>query len=100
MKHALPLLTALLLFAPLPPLRAAETLLVEKGAPRAQIVIAPEKRPRMVTLAALELQRHIETMSGARLPIVTSPDASLPVRNHVGRSPATDQLGVTDTDLK
>jgi len=54
----------------------------------------------MATLAALELQRHIQTMSGARLPIVTSPDASLPVKIYVGKSPATEMLGVTDRDLK
>ncbi len=89
-----------LLLLPSSALRAAQTLLVEKGAPRAQIVIAAEKRPRMVTLAALELQRHIQTMSGARLPIVTRPEASLPVKIHVGKSPATDKLGVIDTDLK
>ncbi len=91
------LFAALLLFSPL---HAAETLLVDQGAPRAQIVIAAEKRPRMVTLAALELQRHIQMMSGARLPIVTSPDASLPVKIYVGKSPATEKLGVTDKDLK
>ncbi len=97
MKHTILLLTALLLFGPL---RAAETLLVDKGAPRAQIVIAAENRPRMATLAALELQRHIQTMSGARLPIVTSADASMPVKIYVGKSPATEKLGVTDKDLK
>ena len=99
MKHTLTILAALLL-APLASLHAAETLLIENGQPRAQIVIAAENRPRMVTLAALELQHHIQTMSGARLPIVTSPDASLPVKIYVGRSPATDKLGVTDKDLK
>lgn len=100
MKHVLPLLPALLLFAPHSLLRAAETLLVENGAPRAQIVIAAENRPRMATLAALELQRHLQKMSGARLPIVTSLDATLPVKIYVGKSPATDKLGVTDKDLK
>jgi len=100
MKHARSLLAALFLFTSLAPLRAAETLLVDQGVPRAQIVIAAENRPRMGTLAALELQRHVEMMSGARLPIVTSPDASLPIKVYVGRSPATDKLGVTDEDLK
>ena len=49
------------LFVLLSPLYASEPFLVEKGAPRAQIVIAAENRPRMATLAALELQRHIQT---------------------------------------
>lgn len=100
MKYTLPLLTTLLLFVFLPPLLAAETLLVDKGVPCAQIVIAAENRPRMVTLAALELQHHIQKMSGARLPIVTSPDVSVRVKIYVGKSPATDKLGVTDKDLK
>jgi len=97
MKHTLALCIALALLSPL---HAAETVLVEKGTPRAQIVIAAEQRPRMVTLAALELQLYIQKMSGARLPIVTEPDAKLPVKIYVGRSPATDKLGVTDKGLK
>jgi hypothetical protein len=97
MKHAI--LAALLLFALAPSLIAAETLLVDQGAPRAQIVIAAENRPRMATLAALELQRHIQKMSGARLPIVTSPDANLPVKIYVGKSAATEKLGVNAEGL-
>lgn len=100
MKRILPLLAVLLLFASHSSLGAAEPLIVDQGVPRAQIVIAAENRPRMATLAALELQYHIRHMSGARLPIVTTPDASLPVRIYVGRSPATDKLGVSDKDLK
>jgi len=100
MKPALSLFIALIAPSLAPRLHAGEPLIVDKGLPRAQIVIAAEKRPRMATLAALELQRHIETMSGARLPIVTSPDASLPVKIYVGSSPATEKLGVTEKDLK
>ena len=99
MKPTHTLLTALLL-VPLVALQAAQPLLVDQGVPRAQIVITAENRPRMVTLAALELQRHIQTMGGVRLPIVTAPDASLPVKIYVGKSAATDKLGVTDKDLK
>lgn len=100
MKLGFPLLAVLLLFASSRLLRAEELLLVDQGTPRAQIVIAAENRPRMATLAALELQHHIQKMSGARLPIVTSPDASLPITIYVGKSPATDKLDVTDKDLK
>lgn len=39
--------------------------IVTDGRANAQIVIA-EERPRMVTLAALELQYYIEQISGAR----------------------------------
>lgn len=96
MKRALPLLAALLLFASHSSLGATEPLIVDQGVSRAQIVIAAENRPRMATL---ELQCHIQQMSGARLPIVTTPDASLPVRIYVGMSPATDKLGVSEKDL-
>lgn len=30
---------------------------------------------------------------------MTSPDASLPIKIYVGKSPATDKLGVTDESL-
>lgn len=98
MKHTL-LLIALIAFLTVS-LSGAELVLVQNGTPRVQIVIAAEKRPRMATLAALELQHHIQKISGARLPIVTSPDASVQVRIYVGKSPATEKLGVTDQDLK
>jgi len=91
-------LTARLL-APLAGLHAAETLLVEKGVPRAEIVVA-EKRPRMVTLAALELRLYVEKMSGARLPIVSAPTAGERVRIHIGQSAETDRLGVTAEGLR
>ena len=74
-------------------------LLVEKGVPRAEIVVA-EKRPRMVTLAALELRHFVQKMSGARLPIVTAPTAGAQVKIHVGQSAETDRLGVTAEGLR
>lgn len=54
----------------------------------------------MVTLAALDLRRYIEKISGARLPIVTAPDASAPVKIYVGQSPAAAKLGVTAEGLQ
>mgnify|MGYP001266309855 CR=1 FL=1 len=45
---------------------AEEQFIVKDGKPNAQIVIAAENRPRMTTLAALELRRGIEKISGAR----------------------------------
>ncbi|HPN84554.1 MAG TPA: DUF4838 domain-containing protein [Victivallales bacterium] len=79
---------------------AEEQFIVKDGKPNAQIVIAAEKRPRMATLAALELQHFIQKMSGARLPIVNSPDASVPVKIYVGKSPETEKLGIKTDDLK
>ncbi len=76
MKHTLTLLATVLLALASPPIAAAKTLLVENGQPRAEIVVA-ENRPRMTTLAALELRQFIERMSGARLPIVTAPTSGV-----------------------
>jgi hypothetical protein len=88
------LLMANLAAAAEPPL-----VVIERGQPRAEIII-PEKRPRMVSLAALELQHFLHKMSGARLPIVTAPTAEKRVRIHIGRSAETDRLGVTLEGLR
>nr|HPN84955.1 DUF4838 domain-containing protein [Victivallales bacterium] len=79
---------------------AGEQFIAKDGKSNAQIVIAAENRPRMATFAALELQYFIQKMSGARLPIVTSPDASVPVKIYVGKSPETEKLGIKTDDLK
>ncbi|MCA1808077.1 MAG: DUF4838 domain-containing protein [Kiritimatiellia bacterium] len=78
---------------------ASGAQLVQDGAARAQIVIA-ENPPRMVSLAAQELQEHLNKISGAELPIVHEPSADLPVKVYVGRSRFTDELGITDEGLK
>lgn len=79
---------------------AGAAVIVQDGKPCAQIVIPAENRPRMTTLAALELRTHIEKMSGVRLPIVTVPSTSGGVKIFVGRSRETDRLGVTAADVK
>ncbi|HPN84253.1 MAG TPA: DUF4838 domain-containing protein, partial [Victivallales bacterium] len=79
---------------------AGEQFIVKDGRANAQIVIAAENRPRMATLAALELQHFIQKISGARLPIVTTPDSLVPVKIYVGKSPETEKLGVKTDDLK
>lgn len=73
--------------------------IVQDGKPNAQIIIAAENRPRMTTLAALELQHILEKMSGARLPIVTAVDPSIPVKIFVGESEETKKLGIKTSDL-
>ncbi len=80
------------------PLSAAP-FLVEDGTPRAEIVIA-ERPTRSARLAAADLQRYVEKISGARLPIVTSPTDGGTVRVYVGRSPHTEELGITAEGLK
>jgi len=77
----------------------AAPFIVEEGRPRAEIVIA-EKPPRMVTLAARELQEYVRKISGAELPIVTEPGDEQPVKIYIGKSAHTDRLRVTDEGLK
>lgn len=89
MKHLLCLCTTLF-YLSLTALGAP--FLVENGEARAQIVIAPE-RPRLVGLAALELQYYVEKISGARLPIVTEPGDGM-VNLYIGASEHTEKLGV------
>ena len=97
MKHTLTLLTALLL-TPLASLHAADTFIVENGQPRAEIVIS-DKPQRSARLAAQELQDYVEKISGAHLPIVTTPSGNA-VKIFVGRSAHTDALKITAEGLK
>ncbi len=78
---------------------AAEPFLVENGQPRAEIII-DAKPPRTTQLAAQELQKYVEKISGAKLNIVTEPSGKLPVSIFIGRSPHTEQRDITDADLK
>ncbi|MCY2990132.1 MAG: hypothetical protein NTY19_20000 [Planctomycetota bacterium] len=75
-----------------------ETYLVQDGQPRADIVISAQPA-RMVKLAAAELQDYLLKISGAKLPIATAPGEDYASHIHVGRSPHTDRLNVTDAGL-
>ncbi len=77
----------------------AGTKLVDDGNPCADIVIA-DKPPRMVKLAAEELQAYIEKISGAKLKITNAPGSDVPAHIYVGRSAETDKLKITDEGLK
>jgi hypothetical protein len=72
--------------------------LVDNGRPVAEIILAPTATPG-VRVAAEELQRHVQEMSGAVLPIVDR--VSILAKNHVyiGESRFTAQLGVTLDDV-
>ncbi len=79
---------------------AAETAwIVKGGSARAQIVTAVAP-PRMVDIAAKELQHYVLKLTGAEPPVVTEPTGEFPVKVYVGRSEHTDRLGVTDEGLK
>ncbi len=92
------LLTALLL-APLAAVQAADTLLIENGQARAEIIIAANPT-RMQRVAAEEFRDEIEKISGARLPIVTAPSGKMSAKVFIGRSAHTDALKVTADGLQ
>lgn len=78
---------------------AADSLLVDQGQPRAEIVIR-EKPSRTTRLAAQELQNYIKKISDAKLKIVTKPTGEVPVTIFVGQSSYTEELGITAQGLK
>ncbi len=71
----------------------AEVTLVEKGQPRATIVIGAEASDQAREVAK-ELQTYVERISGATLPIASERDAVRGPRVLVGRSSAVARLGV------
>ena len=100
-KAQRPSLTALGVLVVIAAAVGGEAPIIEDGKPNAEIVISSDpKRPRMVNMAALELQFYLERISGARLPIVAESGGKLPVRIYVGRSEHTDRLGVNGDGLK
>jgi hypothetical protein len=78
---------------------AVEASLVDRGLPRAEIVIAAHP-PRTARLAAQELQTYLEKISGAHLPIVTQPAGEGIAKIYVGRSEHTDRLRIDVEGLK
>ncbi|MEI8309196.1 MAG: DUF4838 domain-containing protein [Verrucomicrobiota bacterium] len=73
--------------------------LVKDGKPVAEIVVSDAATPSVRTAAA-ELQRHLEAMSGAKLPIVHAASPNVANQLYVGESEATKKLGVTVDDIK
>lgn len=94
-----PVVAALLLLLQTATGLAAETYLVKQGQPLAEIVIAKDPC-RSTRLAARELQRYVEKISGARLEIVDQPKENGQPRVYVGESSHTRALGVTAEGLK
>ncbi len=79
--------------------RATAVTLVEDGAPKAEIVLAAGASPSVRT-AASELQRHLEVISGARLPIVSAPTEGVPAQVFVGQSEFTRAKGFSLEGVK
>lgn len=81
----------------LPTIVKAQTYIVEKGKPNAEIIIA-EDAMRTTRLAASELQETVEKISGAKLPITTAQGKGVAI--YVGESKFTKQLGLSTEGLQ
>jgi hypothetical protein len=77
---------------------AGDIALVRDGRPAGTILIADKPTPA-ARLAALELQHHIEQITGAMLPIRHPGDAIEGTRILVGESEATQALGLRGADF-
>jgi hypothetical protein len=89
-----------------PPLAAdvgaasGETLLIDQGKALAEIVVAEDAAP-VTKLAAAQLQEHLATMTGVKLPVVAKPgEAAATTKIYVGPSPFIEKLGVETRDLE
>ncbi len=96
-KNIVSVLLAILGAAFAPPSFGAADI-VKDGKPAASIVIA-EQPTRMQKLAAEELQKYVKKITGAELPIASTPDATLPTKIYIGESEHTKSLGVKTDDL-
>lgn len=92
------LLTITALLCSLSAIHAEGTELVEKGTPRAEIIIS-ETPARMTKLAAKELQTYIRKISGAKLEILTQPTTGK-AHIFVGISPHTKALNLSTEGLE
>ncbi len=63
-------------------------------------IILNQDAQASVRVAAEQLQKYVEKMSGAKLDIVTTPTGKFQTRVYVGESAATKALGVTLDDVK
>ena len=77
----------------------AEFPLAQDGKPAATIIVA-QSPVHAAAFAAWELQDHVRRITGAVLPIVSDTAAVEGPRILVGRSAATDKLGLEGGDLK
>lgn len=77
----------------------ADQMIVKDGKALAQIVIT-ENPPRMTQQAADQLQHYIAKITGATLPITSTPTDEVTVKLYVGQSRFTDSLGINTDELK
>jgi tetratricopeptide (TPR) repeat protein len=82
-----------------PPLFAADSFLVKDGRPQAEIIL-DVKPHRSARVAAQELQNYVEKISGAHLPIVTTPGAGDVTKIFIGTGEHTRGLALDSSELK
>ncbi len=73
--------------------------IVKDGKPIAEIILV-ESPDQSIKVAAEEVQKYIEKMSGAKLDIVPAPTGKYPTRIYVGESDFTRKLGFSLKDVK
>lgn len=78
---------------------SAEPLLIDQGRALAEIVVAEDAAPA-TKLAASQLQEHLATMTGVKLPLVTNPTDAALAKIYVGPSSFIEALGIQTSDLK
>ncbi len=93
MRRIVPIILALACAASF----AAE--IVKNGQPMAEIIQVPSS-DQSIRIAAEEIRKYIEKMSGAQLDIVPAPTGKYPTRLYVGESEFTRQLGFSLKDVK
>jgi len=77
----------------------ADVFLVIEGKPVAEIVVAEDASPSVRT-AANELQKHLEAMSGAKLPLVHQPTKNAANQVFVGLAAVPKELGFSLDGVK
>jgi hypothetical protein len=80
-------------------LSAQVSNLIENGSANAEIIIS-ETPEKSVRLAAADLQKYLEKISGARLPIRNQASGEVTYKLYVGDSPQTKKLGLHSENLK
>jgi len=78
---------------------SADIQIVKDGKPSSEIVIK-ENPPSSVKMAAEDFQNHIELISKAKIPIVTTPNPEVKNKIYLGESDYTKKLGVNLEDIK
>lgn len=99
MKTAVSLLLALLLLSAVEVGAAPTLTLTRDGEPASTIVVAADPT-KAALFAALELQWHVQKISGAILPIVREGEPVVGTKILVGESTLTRALGLKNEDFK